>query len=283
MFRLKHLVAICLLAVLSITQYSCRNVRIKDHAEWQQYFSAYPGIDSACFEMYDNNKEIAMFLNKERCSKRITPGAEFDIFTAMAALSSNVALDDQFKLPVSDTAGQPDSLTLSQAFKQGSTAYFMQLAKFVGSKKMKQYLDTVQFGNMQLEETPSNYYFDGILKITPDEMVGFMKRLYHGELKSFDQRSIRLVRDMMLQESAPNLKYYYRYASVSSKDTNIHWLVGFVEHIEQLKNPTTHKIENIPHPYFFAMNFTTKDNSKNWKEISIKILKDILKAEHVNE
>lgn len=284
MIRLKYLVAFCLLTAFAASQSSCRNVRIKDHPEWKQYFDAYQGIDSACFEMYDNNKEIALFFNKERCSKRMIPGAEFDIFTAMAALSSNVVFNEQFKLAIKDSSkpGQ-DTITLSQAFKQGSPDYFLQLAQVVGNKKMKQYLDTVQFGNMQFGNNQPDFYSNGTLLVTPDEMVGFIKRVYHGELNSFDQRSIRLVRDMMLQETKPNLKLYYRYATVQVKGTTMHWLTGFVEHTEQLKNPTTKKIETIPHPYFFAMNFTTKNNNQNWREVSVKILKDILEAEHVNQ
>lgn len=284
MVRLKYLVAFCLITAFSVTQFSCRNVRIKDHPEWKQYFDAYQGIDSACFEMYDNNKEIALFFNKERCSKRMIPGGEFDIFSAMAALSSNVALNEQFKLAIKDSSKQTtDTLTLTEAFKQENNAYFSQLSQVVGSQKMKQYLDTVQYGNRKTGNDLTTFFNDGTLLVTPDEMVGFMKRLYHGELPSFDQRSIRLVRDMMLQESKPNLKRYYRYATIQTKDTTMHWLIGFVEHTEQLKNPTTKKMEAIPHPYFFAMNFTTKDTSKDWKEISIKILNDILKAEHVND
>lgn len=284
MNRLKYLIAPCLFALLVFSQLSCRNVRIKDHNEWQQYFDAYPGIGEASFEMYDNNKEIALYLNKERCSERMIPGSTFDIFTALAALSANVALDEQFKLTIQDSSTNTnDTLSLAQAFKKPNKAYFRQLTQMLDTQRLQHYLDTTQFGNRIINNPPGDFFNNGSLLVTPDEMVGFMKRLYHGELPAFDQRSIRLVRDMMLQETRPNLKVYYRFATVRQQDTTMHWLVGLVEHTEQLKNPKTQKIENIPHPYFFAMTFTTKDNSEDWKATSIRILKEIMKANHVNQ
>lgn len=282
--RSKLLFAVILLAGFSFFQCSCRNVRIKNRSEWKQYFHAYPAIGDACFEMYDNNKEIAMYFNKKRCSERLTPGAEFDIFNAMAALSANVALDDQFKLAVKDSTKTTDTLTLTQAFKQGNGPYFQQLAQVVGMKKMKHYLDTVQFGNKYVDST-GNYFDNGKLLVTPDEMVGFMKDFYHGELAAFDQRSIQLVQDLMLQEVQPytHSRLFYRCATVPAGDSSMHWIVGFVEHKEYLRDPKTKKMEHIPHPYFFAMNFVAKNNTQDWKSISVTILKNILKADYVEK
>lgn len=272
-----------LVAVVSLSMSACRNVRIKDHEEWKEYFQE-EDIQDACFEMYDNNKEIALYLNKERCAKRMTPGAVFDIFNALTALSSNVALNEQFKLNVVDSVtGKPDSLTLIQAFKQENSSYFEQLAILTDSQKMQFSLDTIQFGNKLMGGAPGRFYKDGHLKITADEMVGFMKGLYHGELPAFDQRSIRLVQGMLLQETKPNEKLYYRYASLPQNDSTLHWLVGYMEHTEDLKNSETGKTDFIPHPYFFAMNFTTSNSNKDWQPVSLQILKEILKANHSND
>lgn len=282
MSRLKYLIPATFLLALFLTQTSCWNVRIKDHKEWKQYFEKYPGMGDACFEMYDNNKEIAMYYNIKRCSKRLAPGAVFDIFSALTALSENVALDESFKLAVKDSANQqPDSLTLKQAFRQNNEAYFQKLVQVVGYKKMKHCLDTVQFGNKKIAQT-DNYYTDGTLLVTPDEMVGFMKDLYHGELKAFDQRSMRLVQDMMLQETKPAMKLYYRTATIPQGDSSTHWVVGIWEHSEALINSKTKILEHIPHPYFFAMNFKAANNQQDWNTISLQILKDIAKAEHIN-
>lgn len=272
-----------LLLMISLSISACRNVRIKEHQDWKAYFEK-NGIPDGCFEMYDNNKEIAAYYNKARCAERMTPGAVFDIFNALASLSNNVALNEKFTLPVTDSnGGTADSLTLAQAFKQGNSAYFEQLASLTDSQKMQFCLDTIQFGNRQMGGKSGQFYKDGHLKVTADEMVGFMKRLYHGELPAFDQRSIRLVQGMMLQETDSNEKLYYRYADVPQNDSTLHWLVGYMEHTEILKNPKTGKDDYIPHPYFFAMNFTTAKSDKDWQPVSLQIVKDILKDSHTND
>ncbi|HET8573042.1 MAG TPA: penicillin-binding transpeptidase domain-containing protein [Edaphocola sp.] len=284
MTTLKSFVGFAVLFVMIVVAMpACRDVRVKEHQEWKAYFQE-NDIQDACFEMYDNNKEIALYFNKKRCSERMTPGAVFDIFNALVALSSNVALDEQFKLRTwSNMKGAMDSLTLKQAFQEENGSYFEQLAILTDSQKMQFSLDTVQFGNMLMGGAPGQFYKDGRLKVTADEMVGFMKRLYHGELPAFDQRSIRLVQGMLLQETKPDEKLYYRYASLPQSDSTLHWLVGYMEHTEGLKNPKTGKTEYIPHPYFFAMNFTTPASAKDWKSVSLQILKDILKVSHAND
>lgn len=284
MSKIKYLVGFALLLVMvSLTISACRNVRIKEHQEWKAYFEK-NDIQDACFEIYDNNKEIASYFNKARCAERMTPGAVFDIFNALTALSSNVALDEQFKLGITDSmTGMTDSLTLVQAFKQENSAYFEQLATLIDSQKMQFSLDTIQFGNRQMGGALGRFYKNGHLKITADEMVGFMKRVYHGELPAFDQRSIRLVQGMLLKETGTNEKLYYRYADIPQNDSTLHWLVGYMEHTEVLKNPKTGKDDYIPHPYFFAMNFTTAKSDKDWQPVSLQIVKDILKGSHTND
>src|SRR5690606_18060082 len=73
---------------------SCNDIRIKENEEWKKYFDA-KGV-TGCFEIYDNNKEIVTYYNKDRCAKRFSPGGTFDLFNALVALETDVAPDEQF-------------------------------------------------------------------------------------------------------------------------------------------------------------------------------------------
>lgn len=272
------------LPVLLMFYFSCQSIRIKEHKEWGVYFEQ-KSIKDACFEMNDNNKDMVLYYNKDACSKRMIPGATFDIFTAMAALSTSVALNNQFQLEIKDTLNHTSqTLTMEEAFKNGNTAYFEQLASMVGLKQMQRDLDTNEFGNKLIGSDISHFFNNGTLLVTPDEMVGFMKLVYHGKVPAFDGRSIRIVQNLMIQETKPSETLYYRYAAIKGEDSTLHWLVGCMEHFEDLKSPKTGKMQHIPHPYFFAMNFSTPNSTlKDWKAISVDILREILKANHTNK
>lgn len=258
---------------------SCSGVRIKEHDEWKKYFDEY-GVDG-CFEMYDNNKEIASYYNKERCSTRIIPASTFKIFNSLVALQTDVAPDEQLIIKwdgiIRPVKEWNQDLTMAQAFKYSAVPYYQELARRIGKKQMQHYLDTVQYGNMQIGDHIDQFWLNGTLRISPDEQVGFIKKLYHTELP-FNERAQRIVRGMMLQEDHPDYRLYYKTGWGKAADTNILWIVGYIEQFERLKNVETQKIESIPHPYFFALNFSTMDTTKDWTEIRLGLLKKILAA-----
>jgi len=260
---------------------SCSDVRINDHDEWKPVFDKYK-VTEGCFEYYDNNKEEANYYNKERCSKRMSPASTFKIFNSLVALETGVALDEQVKIKWDGVARRPEwdkDLTMADAFKVSAVPYYQELARRIGAKEMQHYLDTVQYGNMQIGNQIDQFWLNDTLQITPDEQVGFMKRLYHDELP-FSPRSQRIVKGMMLQETATDYQLYYKtgWSSIDGAKEDILWVVGYAETVHRLKNPKTGEMQAIPHPYFFALNFSVPKNSdsKTLVETRIKLLHDLL-------
>jgi beta-lactamase class D len=275
--QMKNIVLVLgiLLATLSIT--SCSDVRIKDHPEWKQQFDSY-GVDG-CFEYYDNNKETAHYYNKERCAKQVSPASTFKIFNSLVGLETAVAPDEQLVIKWDGVVrSNPDwnkDMTMAQAFKVSCVPYYQELARRIGAKAMQHYIDTVKYGNMKIGKQIDTFWLDNTLLISPDEQVGFIKRLYHGELP-FSERTQRIVRGMMLQEESNDYKLYYKTGwSVNGKN-NLLWVVGYTEKLTELKNVETGKIEGVPHPYFFAMNFSTTDTTKDLKKIRLELLHKLI-------
>lgn len=261
---------------------SCSDVRIKEHEEWKQYFDQY-GVQG-CFEVYDNNKETAHFFDKERTNKRICPASTFKIFNSLVGLETGVAPDEQLMIKWDGVERANKDwnrdLTMAQAFKVSAVPYYQELARRIGKQRMQHYLDTVQYGNMRTGDQIDQFWLNDTLLITPDEQVGFIKRLYHGELP-FSERTQRIVRGMMLQKEAPNYKLYYKTGWDDKHNTNSLWVVGYVEKFEQMKHVETKKMESIPHPYFFALNFTTSDTTKDLKKIRLELLQKLLDANDI--
>ena len=272
---MKHLLAYIGLGAFIITLSACSGVRIKNHPEWKAFFDKHRV--TGCFEIYDNNKEMASYYNKERCSERMTPAATFDLFAALAALESNTAPDEQMVIRW-DSLQPGGEASMVQAFRSGTTPYFTELARRIGRQKMQQLLDTVKYGNMRIDTATDAFWMNGTLRITPDEQVGFIKRLYHTELP-FDERAQRIVRGMLLQEGQDDYRLYYKTATFMLGDTAACWIVGYVEQFEELKNVETQKTESIPHPYFFALNFSAVNTAPgDMPREGVALLKELLQA-----
>jgi beta-lactamase class D len=274
---MRNLLLITGLFIAALAGTSCSDIRIKEHPEWKKQFDAY-GVDG-CFEYYDNNKETAHYYNKERCAKQVSPASTFKIFNSLVGLETAVAPDEQLVIKWDGVErwnkDWNKDMTMAEAFKVSCLPYYQELARRIGAKDMQHYLDTVQYGNKQIGKAVDSFWINGKLLISPDEQVGFVKRLYHGELP-FSERSQRIVRGMMLQEESKNYKLYYKTGWGFEGSNNLLWIVGYVEKIEELKNIETGKIEGVPHPYFFALNFTSADSTKDLRQIRVDLLHKLL-------
>lgn len=281
---MRNLLLLSGLLLLTIAT-SCSDVRIKEHEEWKKYFDEYKV--EGCFEYYDNNKEIAHYYNKERCATQMSPASTFKIFNSLVGLETGVAPDEQLVIKWDGVKRWNEDwnqdLTMAQAFKFSSASYYQELARRIGKKDMQHYLDTVQYGNKKIGDSIDMFWLNNTLKISADEQVGFVKRLYHGELP-FSERTQRIVRGMMLQKESKNYKLYYKTGWSKADNTNLLWVVGYVEKFEELRHVETKKLEAIPHPYFFAMNFTSADTATDYLiKMRLELLQKLLDANDIGK
>jgi beta-lactamase class D len=114
----------------------------------------------------------------------------------------------------------------------------------------------------RLRSAVDSFWIDNSVKITPDEQLGIVKRLYFNQLpfyKSYQET----VKRAMLRES--NTKYRMGYKTGMGYTEAGHllgWVVGWIE-------------ENN-HPYFFVLNLETADRNVEMSTFRMKILTDIL-------
>ena len=99
------------------------------------------------------------------------------------------------------------------------------------------------------------------LRISADEQVEFLRRLYQNDLP-FSERSMEIVKEMMIQKSEPDLRG--KTGSGFIENQHIGWFVGYQE--------------TDGHVYFFATNLTGPSpeiDGKKAREISTRILQDL--------
>lgn len=276
---------ISLALLMLFTLSACSSVRIKEHKEWGPIFEKYDVTGS--FEIYDNNKEIAHYYNKELCSEPLIPAETFDVLVALSALETVVAKDE---LKVIEWDGveraNPEwnqDLTLSDAFKLNSTSHIQSIVEEMGKSDMYHYLFAIQYGNMEMGDSIGAFWTNGDLMISPDEQVGLMKRLYHTELPQFNERSHRIVRGMMFQEEGETYRLYYKIGHDKVTNPERIWVVGIVEEFQTRRHVKTRQIESIPHPHFFALTFQPNNDQVDVSSVTLDLLWDMLNINGIGD
>jgi beta-lactamase class D len=246
-----------LLPVITVLATACSTNNVTEDSSLQKYFDS-AGVKGT-FGLYDNGQGHFTIYNLRRFrDSAYTPGATFDILQSLIAIQTGVVKDG--------TSVMPDSLTLTQAFQTGSLAndeVFQQLATQLGKDTLKKWIDSLRYGNRDMNGfPPATFWKDNHLKITSDEQMGLIKKLYFDQLPFF-QRTQQIVRDMLQKEENANYRLVYKTGRISLEEGRvIGWIMGWVE-------------EN-KHPYFFVVNFETSDPTADVPSVGLQLVKKIL-------
>lgn len=225
------------------------------------------------FGLYDNGTGDFMIYNLARFKdSAYLPASTFKIVNALVGLETGRVANEKtvFKwdgqvrmFPGGDTATSWNKdLSLEEAFKVSAVPYYQELARRIGKDTMQQWLDSLKYGNRLIKTRIDSFWLDNSLKITPDEEMGLVKKLYFGQLP-FQKRTQDIVKKMMIQEDNANYKLSYKSGwGFLENGKSLGWIVGWIE-------------ENR-HPYFFVLN-VEGDHDADMKTARLAILKAALK------
>ena len=158
-------------------------------------------------------------------------------------------------------------MSMNDAFRISCPWWYQQLARSIGKNTMQHWLDTLgyaqRYGVLEIGDNLDTFWLDNSAKVTSDEQMGLVKRLYFDQLP-FTKRSQRIVREMMLFEDRANYRLSYKTGWGTNENGNaLAWIIGWIE-------------EN-KHPYFFVLQIETPDKNADIPDIRMKMLKDMLK------
>ncbi len=152
---------------------------------------------------------------------------------------------------------------MKEAFQVSSVPYFQEVARRIGRDTMQQWIDTLGYGNKNIEGPIDSFWLNNTLKISPDEQLGLVNRLYFDKLP-FNKRAQQIVRSAMLHEDNTLYKLSYKTGLGFDQTGNpIGWVVGWIE-------------ENR-HVYFFVTLVTSTDKNADIKSARMNVTKGILK------
>lgn len=250
--------------LVSIIISSCSVNKAKIDNDLKKYFDT-ARVDGS-FSLLDNATGEITVYNMKLDTQRVLPASTFEIVNSLIGLQTGKITDEKMVIKrdsIKQLNNSPDKdLSMEEAFKSSAVSYYQQVARRIGHDTIKYWLDSLHYGNMNISGPIDSFWLDNTLKISPDEQLGLVNRLYFDKLP-FDKRSQEIVRDVMLQENNTLYKLSYKAGEgFDEKNNSIGWVTGWIE-------------ENR-HAYFFVTLVKSPDKAIDAKTTSLNITKGIL-------
>lgn len=220
-----------------------------------------------CFTMFDNGTGKVTVYNMTLDTSRFLPASTFKIVNSLIGLETNIVKDEKMVIKWDsiqrwNTEWNRD-LTMAEAFKVSAVNYYQEVARRVGKDTMQKWLDSLHYGTQKISGPVDSFWLNNTLKVSPDEQLGLVKRLYFDQLP-FQKRNQQIVRDLMIRENTTQYTLAYKTGwGFDEQGANIGWVIGWIE-------------EN-KHPYFFALLVKHPAKDFDMGTVRIDILKSILK------
>jgi len=265
MKKLPTFLLLILSSLFIVSIFSCTVNKAKIDNNLKKYFDA--KNVQGCFTMLNNTDGKVTVYNMELDTMRMTPASTFKMANALIGLQTGIVTDENMLIKwdgiTRDNKDWNKDLSLKEAFKVSSVPYFQELARRIGKDTMQRWIDSLAYGNKNIQGPIDSFWLNNQLKISPDEQLGFLKKLYFDQLP-FRKTVHQTVRDMMLQEDNTLYKLSYKTGwGVDENKNNIGWVAGWIE-------------ENR-HVYFFVTLVKSPDSTIDMKNVRISITMDILK------
>ncbi len=262
-----------LITTYSLLIISCSPNNVAIDNSLQKYFDS--NQVTGTFGLYDNGTGQFSIYNLARFKdSSYLPASTFKIVNSLVGLETGKIVNEKMlikwdgitrRYPNGDTATAWNrDLTAEEAFKVSAMPYYQEVARRIGKETMQHWLDSLKYGTKKISTRIDTFWLDNSLKITPDEEMGLVKKLYFNQLP-FQKRTQDIVKKMMLQEENANYRLSYKSGwGFLENGKALGWMVGWIE-------------ENR-HPYFFVLNVEGEHNAK-LTPLRLNLLRSILKQQ----
>lgn len=264
-----RVVIACLAAAFFI---SCNQNNVKQDKSLKKYFDE--NKLEGCFALMNNatGKFTVYNLSRYRDSSYL-PASTFKIVNSLIGLQTGKIVNDSMVIKWDGVKRSVNEwnkdLSMYEAFRVSAVPYYQEVARRIGKDTMQLWLDSLKYGakvstdKVTIKTAVDTFWLDNSLKVTPDQQVGLIKRLYFDQLPFFKVYQEVVKRAMLFEDNANYRLGYKTGWGTTEKGHALGWVVGWIE-------------EN-KHPYFFVLNVESPDKNYDMKAVRIKMLKDILK------
>lgn len=197
------------------------------------------------FALFDNGQGHFTIYNLSRYKdSAYSPASTFKIVNSLIGLQTGRIVNEKMIIKWDGVKRWNEAwnkdLTMEEAFKVSCVPYYQEVARRIGKDTMQLWLDSLKYGNKKMDNSVDIFWLDNSLRITPDEQLGLIKKLYFGQLP-FSKTTMDIVKKVMIQEENSNYILAYKTGwNYKENGKSNGWILGWIE-------------EN-KHPYFFVLN-----------------------------
>ncbi|KAB8143133.1 class D beta-lactamase [Chloroflexia bacterium SDU3-3] len=193
--------------------------------------SPFAGADGA-FTLYSTRDGSYTRHNPQRSAQQFLPASTFKILNSLIALETGVITDESTIITWDGTRYHNQDWnqdhTLASAFKNSVVWYYQEVARRIGERRMRQYVEAAGYGNQNIGGKIDRFWLDGDLRISADEQVAFLRRPYDEDLP-FSTRSIQIVKSIMRQRQTADYTLSGKTGTAVWGDQRMAWFVGYLE------------------------------------------------------
>ncbi|HSY77006.1 MAG TPA: class D beta-lactamase [Bacteroidia bacterium] len=187
---------------------------------------------NGCFALYDLNNDKYLIYDTAEYRQQFLPCSTFKICNTLIGLETGVIPDENYVIKwdsvVRWVPEWNQDLDLKSAFKYSAVWYYQELARRVGGKRMKYWLDTVPYGNADTSGGIDKFWLWGGLRISPQEQIAFIKRIHDNKLP-FSKRSVDILKKIMILKDSANYTFRGKTGWGFINGQEVGWFVGYIE------------------------------------------------------
>jgi beta-lactamase class D len=236
----RSLLLIFIIALVASCNHS-PTIEIRD--DFKNYYDA--NNVKGCFALYDLANDKYLIYNQPEYTQPDLPCSTFKICNTLIGLETGVIPDENFVIKwdsvIRFAPEWNQDLDLKHAFKYSAFWYYQELARRVGGRQMKHWLDTLAYGNADTSGGIDKFWLYGKLRISPEQQIAFLKRVHDNNLP-IKQRNIDILKKIMILKDSTNytLRGKTGWGFINGKEVG--WFVGYIE-----TNNNTYIFSNYVH------------------------------------
>ena len=231
--------------------------------------SFFKGYDAA-FVLHNRSSAETVSVDSVRAAQRLAPCSTFKIYNTLIGLELGLieGPDDPWYtwdgVRRSYDAWNKD-LTLREAFSVSAVPAYQVLARQIGQKRMKIYMERIGYGSGDISAGVDVFWLPRpwreSIVISADEQVELLNKLLDGKLP-FSEQNVAILRDVMRVVETEKGVFYGKTGSGTSAAGELGRFVGFLESKGDV--------------YVFACNITGGENPSG--AVAREIVESVLKA-----